>query len=419
MSLRTGVMWTGFGNGVYLACQYATLMVLAKLGNPALVGQFSLGLAITAPVIILSQMQLRQMQVTDVKRQYLFADYFCSRLIFSALALIVIGGVVAFSGYSAPIGTVIVLIGLAKVFESLSDVAFGKIQRHERMDLIAISLVIKGLGSLLAFGLALWLTGSLIWSVAAMSVVWAGLFFCYDLPMANRVSVDREPALLWRLPMLKRLTVLAMPLAFASGLTSILGNMPRYFLQGYQGEKAVAMFSVAAAPLALVTLLCAAISQASTARAAAYFQAGHMMSFRKLAAKVAALQLLIGVVFTAVFAVSGEWLIATLFTREYISAAPVLVIISAGTAVGNLAAFGSMVLTAGRMFKQQLLFVLLVFVLQIPIAWLFVARLGVIGAGWSDAVKNTVAMVAINALALGTYLRRHRQNAAPLKEKMC
>src|ERR1035441_4592676 len=117
MSLRTGVMWTGFGNGVYLACQYATLMVLAKLGNPTLVGQFSLGLAITAPVIIFSQMQLRQMQVTDVKGEYLFADYFCSRLIFSALALMVIGGVLAFSGFSLAIGLVVMLIGLAKVFE--------------------------------------------------------------------------------------------------------------------------------------------------------------------------------------------------------------------------------------------------------------------------------------------------------------
>ena len=188
MSLRAGVMWTGFGNGVYLGCQYATLMMLAKLGNPTLVGQFSLGLAITAPVIILSQMQLRQMQVTDVKSEYVFADYFCSRLILSALALAAIGGVVAFSGYSHAIRVVILLIALAKIFESLSDVAYGTIQRHERMDLIAVSLVIKGLGSLLAFGLALWLTGSLIWSLSGMCVVWTALFFFYDLPTARPVS---------------------------------------------------------------------------------------------------------------------------------------------------------------------------------------------------------------------------------------
>src|ERR1017187_3732912 len=225
MALRAGVMWPGFGNGVYLACQYATLMVLAKLGNPKLVGQFSLGLAITAPVIIFSQMQLRQMQVTDVRGEYLFADYFSSRLSFSALALVIIGGVVAFSGFPLAVGLLVMLIGLAKVFESLSDVAYGKIQRHERLDLIAISLVIKGLGSLLAFGIALRLTGSVIWSVAAMCAVWAALFFCYDLPTANRVSEERAKLLVWRFPTLKRLTMLAMPLAFASGLTSILGNM--------------------------------------------------------------------------------------------------------------------------------------------------------------------------------------------------
>jgi hypothetical protein len=60
-----------------------------------------------------------------------------------------------------------------------------------------------------------------------------------------------------------------------------------------------------------------------------------------------------------------------------------------------------------------------VFVLQIPIAWLFIDRLGLNGAGWSDAVKNTVAMVAINAIALRAYLRRHRQIAALPEERPC
>jgi hypothetical protein len=63
--------------------------------------------------------------------------------------------------------------------------------------------------------------------------------------------------------------------------------------------------------------------------------------------------------------------------------------------------------------------VFVVFVLQIPIAWLLIGRLGLNGAGWSDAVKNTVAMLAINALALGAYVRRHRQMAAQPGEKMC
>ncbi|MGI8856402.1 MAG: hypothetical protein ACR2JW_11675, partial [Thermomicrobiales bacterium] len=53
-SLRANFSWTFVGNVVYAACQWGMLVVLAKLGSPEVVGQFALGLAITAPVIMLT-----------------------------------------------------------------------------------------------------------------------------------------------------------------------------------------------------------------------------------------------------------------------------------------------------------------------------------------------------------------------------
>jgi hypothetical protein len=57
-SLRRNFSWTLLGNVVYSGCQWAMLMVLAKLTRPDQVGQFSLGLAVTAPVILLAGLQL-------------------------------------------------------------------------------------------------------------------------------------------------------------------------------------------------------------------------------------------------------------------------------------------------------------------------------------------------------------------------
>ena len=75
LSLRANFSWTFVGNIVYSFAQWGMLIVLARLGSPELVGQFSLGLAITAPVIMLTNMQLRAIQVTDTREEYTFGDY--------------------------------------------------------------------------------------------------------------------------------------------------------------------------------------------------------------------------------------------------------------------------------------------------------------------------------------------------------
>ena len=87
------------GNVVYGGCQWGILIVLAKLGSPEMVGQFSLGLAVVAPVIMLANLQLRAVQATDAKGEYLFGHYLGLRLITTALAVVVVVGVVAVAGY--------------------------------------------------------------------------------------------------------------------------------------------------------------------------------------------------------------------------------------------------------------------------------------------------------------------------------
>ena len=52
LSLRANFSWTFMGRVVYVGCQWGMLTVLAKLGSPEMVGRFSLGLAVTAPIIL-------------------------------------------------------------------------------------------------------------------------------------------------------------------------------------------------------------------------------------------------------------------------------------------------------------------------------------------------------------------------------
>jgi len=114
LSLRVNFSWTFAGNVIYAACQWGILVVLAKLGSPKMVGQFALGSAITAPVIMFTNLQLRAVQATDAKDEYSFGDYFSLRLLTTALAFLIIVCIAALSGYSMITAMVILAVGAAR-----------------------------------------------------------------------------------------------------------------------------------------------------------------------------------------------------------------------------------------------------------------------------------------------------------------
>src|SRR5581483_9662297 len=102
-------------------------------------------------VFLFAGLQTRGLQATDARREFAFGDYLGLRLLTTALALLgiaVIGAVALARGYAPGTAAVIFLLAIAKAADSVSDVCYGLLQQHERMDWIALSLVIRGVLSL-------------------------------------------------------------------------------------------------------------------------------------------------------------------------------------------------------------------------------------------------------------------------------
>ena len=93
---------------------------------------------------MLSNLQLRQVQASDAINKYAFGDYFTVRWLTTSMALLVIAGVCFFARRGSYASWVLLVIGLAKAVESIGDVIHGLFQKHERMDIIAISMSLKG-----------------------------------------------------------------------------------------------------------------------------------------------------------------------------------------------------------------------------------------------------------------------------------
>src|SRR5437870_8827498 len=158
-SLRCNVAWALAGNLGYSACQWGVLVCMAKLGTATDVGRFALGLALTAPVITLTNLNLRLLQSTDAREDYPFSVYLSVRLIGTVLGLAAIAAMAFGLGYQGVTLYLILAVALAKAFEAVSDVVFGLLQKAENLRRVAVSMPAKGVISLLAAGLVLRMTG--------------------------------------------------------------------------------------------------------------------------------------------------------------------------------------------------------------------------------------------------------------------
>lgn len=358
LALRRNFSWTFIGNVVYAACQWGMLVVLAKLGSPEMVGQFTLGLAVTAPVLMFTNLQLRVIQATDAKQQYAFGDYLGLRLNSIALALLLVVGITT-AGYRSETSVVILVVGVAKALESVSDIFYGLLQQHELMDRIAVSMMIKGPLSLLFLGIGVYLTGSVVWGVVGLAVAWALVLFGYDIRSGARVlntlSVNpgaRQPGSRWRLEL--GLVRLSLPLGFVMMLISLNTNIPRYFIERHLGERELGVFAAIAYLMIAGGMVVNALGESASPRLAKYYAAGQGAAFRTLLLKLLGIGVLLGGAGTLVALVAGQEILTLVYQPEYAEHANLFACLMVAAGIGYVSSFLGYGMTAARYFRIQM-----------------------------------------------------------------
>jgi O-antigen/teichoic acid export membrane protein len=348
-------LWTLSGNVIYAACQWGILVALAKLGTPQMVGEFAIALAVTAPILIGAGLSLRSVQVTDALQEYEFRDYFSLRLLTTVAAVLAVAGVIWFSGYGRHAAVVILIVAIAKGFESISDIVHGLWQQHERMDLIARSLVLKGVLSLGIVALAFYFTGDLRVAACGLALVWALVLLFYDARWAANVSGFARPLrLLWRPRTLGALAWLALPAGVVMALVSFNINLPRYFIEHHLGTEQLGIFAAMAYPMIAGTTIVGALGQSATPRLSQYYSGDERRAFLSLLLKLVGLAFAVGLAAVLVIALAGRSILLLLYRPEYANHVTTFLLLAIAGALGYAASILGYGMTAARYFRAQL-----------------------------------------------------------------
>lgn len=416
LSLRAGFSWTLAGNIVYAGCQWAMVVVLAKLGSPETVGQFGLGLAVTAPVMLFANLHLPALLATDCKGEYRFGHYLALRLVTIVLALATIAALAVNSGYGAGTALVIVIVGLAKAFESAGGVFHGLLQRLGHLDWNARSGMYKGLLSLATLAVGAHFHGA-VGAAVGLAIAWLLVLGFYDIPCA--VLAVRDSAAgpvppeglrpLWEWRRVSALAWLALPGGIIMLLISLTTNIPRYFIGDELGEAALGIFVALAYFMVAVAMVTSALGQAATPLLARHHAGGDQAAFMALTFQLIGMGFLVGAAGLVVAWLGGREILTLAYAPEYAEHTPAFLWLMAAAALNQVGSALGYAVTARRQLRAQPIALGLVMLVTAVSCYLLLPVYGLTGAAISLLISSVVHVMAYTVLLIcGTPPREPR-----------
>ena len=385
-SLKDNFIWTLIGNVVYAACQWGIFIAITKLGTAEMVGQYALGLAVTAPIFLFLNLNLRVVMVTDKQGQFDFKDYLKLRLFTLLLSMLIIFLILLFLDYSFITLMVIFLVGCSKVIESISEIYNGINQKVEQMHIIAISKILKGVISLLGVVMILFLTHNIIFTNLMIILCWM-IVFIYDykkgmeslvLDGSNK-NINKTISKLISVKNMKSIAVISLPLGIVAILDSLNLNIPRYFIQDIQGEESLGYFAAILYLMVAGGTVIGALCQSALPRLTQLYIDKKYVMFKTLLYKLLLIACIIGALGIMIAALSGETVLTLIYNKDYAQYKSSFILIMIATAFWYLSSFLDAGINATQSFKMQIPIYAATIIITIGSSFYFIPTFQLIG----------------------------------------
>ncbi|WP_280166226.1 polysaccharide biosynthesis protein [Priestia aryabhattai] len=405
VTLKKNISWSLIGNIIYALSQFGILVGINKFGNVQMVGQYGLGLAITAPLYKFLNMQLSTVQASDSKNEYTFRQYFQTRFFSSLIGLIILAIFCMMDFISVETRLAIFLIGLSKFIETISDVIYGLMQKEENIGLIALSKVLRGVTSVLLFSILLKLTHNLIFAIVGICISWIIVLLAFDClqlkKLLNKLSVKKPVKNL----SIKNLIILSLPLGFAGTIDLLNVNLPRYIIQIKLNENELGYFVSIAYLMVAGGMLIDSVAISIIPRLSKLYIT-NLDEFKALVKKLVLFGATIGGLGLVISLLMGDFILTFLYNDAYTGYNSLLNVIMLGSAFWYIAGFLNSALSAARIFGVQLKIFIITFLIVFLTSLVLIPHMGILGAGLSLCIGMFTRMI----LTASTLMHRVKRN---------
>jgi O-antigen/teichoic acid export membrane protein len=357
LGLVHGMSWSVLGQTVSALSQWGILVVLVKHLDAESVGQFAIALSVAAPIYAFANLQLSGLLASDQTREYSPAAYLTLRFISSLAAYLVLIVLLIAGVFGSELDEVLLLVGLLKLCEAVSDLMFGFLQQRERTDKVGLLLVIRSVVGLPIVWATVAYTRQVHVVLAALLVAQILLTSCVDLKILRRYAHDVFEFVsirAWRasLSSSRHLMVVALPMGIVVGLNMLNFNIPRYWLAYHQGTAAVGVYAALSYITTAGNMVIGSMGQAAVPRLSRYYQSDRR-KFRQLLMRVALPAILAGAAGIGIAAQAGAPLLQILYSSSFSAYTTTFVWVMVASAILYIVSITGCCLSAVRLYRAQ------------------------------------------------------------------
>ena len=383
------------------------LVVTSHVAGGNAAGIFSLAYSTAQMMYTVSFFEMRNIQVTDAKREFSFSSIEMFRILTTAVMWMFFAVFCVVQGYKGEKLAVMAALTLYMSLLSFSDLFQGNMHFNGYLSIAGRSLAGQVLLASLVFSVSLLITKNLWISVLLMALCVFLWILLYDIPFNNNFD-GLKPN--FNFSVQKNIFLCALPLFLSSFLQQYIFNAPKYAIDKALTEIEQSYYGYLVMPVFSINLLSMFVFRPKLVSLSNNWASRQLNTFKKTSAF-----LYLWVVAATVAVLAAGWLLGIpvlelLYAANLSDKRGIFMILLLAGGFSAASTLTLTLLTTMRKQKYSLAAYLLTFVISLFLPDLLVSNFGMKGAAVSFFIEMAVLFIAMLTVFIIVLLMAGRDN---------
>ena len=249
---RRTYIWNLCSSMIYSIQSAILLLIVTRAGGLVEAGVFTIIYTFTQMLASLGSYSMRNYQVSDIKKEYQFSQYYTSRLVTCVIMVLVCIIFAVYKHNGAEYFLVVLCFSFYRFTDGIEDVYHGEVQKSGRLDAASVAQTIRITLSIVAFSACYICTKNLLLSSCVLMIL-SLLLMCYFNNKLKKRFCDIVPKI--NFDGVIRLLFSCFPIFLGAIMYNYLVNAPKYSIDRNLGEEVQTVFNILFTPVFVINIL--------------------------------------------------------------------------------------------------------------------------------------------------------------------
>ncbi len=399
-SLLNKAKWLLSGNILFAFSQWLMLIMFSHFSSPTQLGYYSYALAITAPIFMLFNLQLRPLVVADLnlEKKFSFSEYLSLRLLTTFCAIIVSLFFIDWNNNLAL--SIVLIVVFIKSSEAVSDIVYAYYNANKKTKFISKSLTIKSILVTVSSFCILYMMHNIVYALIAMLIGYLLILVFLDI----RKNIEHLQEVNVFNKNLKKIVQTGLPLGIAVMLVSLQTNIPRYFLEHYSSVELVGVYTILYYFIVIGGIVINSVCQYLSPYFSEFYRDLRIEELKRIIKNAFFIALSLGVAGLVISLFLNDFIIKTIYGKDYLAYAYLLPYIMIAGIFTYLSVVNGYLLTSLKLLKIQMPVFLILVCLTVIYSYLLIPVYGLTGAIYTT-ILSAVSQFLISSFIIYTKIQ--------------